>query len=176
MPVAHAAAGASEDKVLSCSCHGHVEESAFLLQSAGVVGIHLIGEEILFQSSHTYGLEFKSLGGMYGHECYAVRICLRFVVILVGEQTYLLQVVGGSRWQSLLLTLLHKGVDGVGELLQVLLSCEILWSRTSEDISLEATLGEYPEHERGHIHSLAHLLSERLYERSKLCQPFGRCR
>ena len=72
MPVAHAAAGASEDKVLSCSCHGHVEESAFLLQSAGVVGIHLIGEEILFQSSHTYGLEFKSLGGMYGHECYAV--------------------------------------------------------------------------------------------------------
>ena len=52
MPVAHAAAGASEDKVLSCSCHGHVEESAFLLQSAGVVGIHLIGEEVqLFPST-----------------------------------------------------------------------------------------------------------------------------
>ena len=90
MPVAHAAVCASDDNVLSFSCHVHVEVSSFLFQSAGVVGIHLIGEEILFQSSHTYGLEFKSLGGMYGHECYAVRICLRFVVILVFEQTYLL--------------------------------------------------------------------------------------
>ena len=117
---AHAAVAPRKEKPFGSSRYGHIEEAALLLDATFLDG-HLRRKEIFLQTDDKDGTKLQSLGSMNGHERDG-RLALFVVLVLVGEQGNVLQIVGKQDGTSFLFVVGDRCLKVVNQCLEVFLT------------------------------------------------------
>ena len=125
--------------MLLSACDGHIQQSALLLEFTHRVGTHRTGEDILLQTHDKHRGELQTLGRVDGHQCHLV-VLVALLTVKIRQQRHLLQEIRQEYLVAhiLLPTALHEVLHTTQELLQVLLSRDVLRIAPGIDILADA--------------------------------------